>query len=864
MPEQLVRCEGCPHFGKLVGTRGPEDSPFVIVGESPGFLEIREEIPFCGPSGKILAAALAQQPGPEPYITNAMQCFPGTAKQKDQDNVRKAAHLCQHALYERIRRHPRKVILALGAPAIWSLTNNFGLKITQCRGRLFPSDLAEYGIVASVHPSFLMHGGGSLRQFLSDIDYAISLTKDNNYRNYIIPSHVVHDTEEKVNELANEIALLPPETPIAADTETGGFSGFDHLRDHILCAGFCWDPLLVHIVPGELIPYTKRLFAADNVKFVWHNGKFDGKFFRAQEVQARIDEDTMLLSYALEENGGVHDLETIASDFLGAPDWKFMIKPYVDEWKKNNKKQQQPGYSMVPREVLYDYMSRDISSTLQVFPILRRQVSIDPKLELLYTRTLMPASGYFMQLEEKGLELDPIRVQENEKRLIEQCERFAAEINVYAEPFGLAPLNPRSPQQLAVLLFDALKLPSKVRGTDIKVLEKLDHPVVTSLKKYRKVEKARSTYTTPAHEWPSSDGRVHTSILIHGTATGRPASRDPNILNIPRDPLLRGMFKARKGYVYVEVDANQAELRVLAELSKDEDLTRIYTTKGMSVHDEACVAIFGKHSEYTPQIRQMWLEKFNCVHIPGELYNEQKMRAKNVNFGIPYGITEFGLSEQIDCTPGEARIYIAKWRERFKGADNFLRRCREAPVKNQTLVTPFGRKKRFGVVSREQLMFLQNEASNFPEQSITSDVVLHTGMKMVEFCNTHHIDIVNTVYDSILYEVPFNLELIKELSARTITVLAETAKEWGIVRIPFVGEAKVGFRWGSLIDIKKFLPIISKCPPYEIWKIVNDNESTAAYEDVLGGTTSPEWIPTPLDYRGGDQLMYTELATTPV
>ena len=825
----LERCENCPFKnGKLVGSRGNPASPLAIVGESPGVLEIREGIPFIGPSGYILDAALPSDAKQvlDPFITNAHICFPGTRISKTPEKVTAAVQCCSARLKEEMATFPRKVILTLGNAALWSLTGDYGTKITQVRGKLYPSRLAEIGIIAAVHPSYLMHGGGSLRQFRADIKYAVDLALGKaTAKRYIIPKIEILSTEQEIWNLARQWG---PEDVIAADTETGGYDGFDHLRDHVLCSGYCNDPNLVHVIPAELTHSSTHLFRS-RASFIWHNGKFDAKFLRAAKVHnVRVDEDTMLLSYAADETKGVHDLEQVASDVIGAPDWKYMIDPYLAAAKANNPKGYNVTYADIPLPILYDYMSRDISSTKQIFPFLREQVYRDPKLELLYTKTLIPASEYLVWVEEAGMKLDLEQVELNEGRLQKECDQLAEKINEIGRAKGIGDTNPNSPLQLAYLLYDVLKLKSVkgriTRSTDVDTLDKLDpeNPCVIALKRYRKAKKALSTYVVPARDHFDSkkkfvpgwinpvDKRVHTTYKIHGTATGRLASEDPNLLNIPRDPMLRGQFVAADGKILLDVDTNQAELRVLAELSGDEDLTRIYTTKGMSLHDEVTDELFGKAATYDAATLDYYLDKFNVRHHGPdrwlyELRAEQKMKAKNVNFGIPYGISEYGLAEQIDDTVAVAREYLNKWYKRFHGARKFLLKCREAVALNRVFVTPFGRKRRFGVVTQEHLNELQNQMSNFPMQSIASDIVLQTGIYMAPRARRWGIPIVNTVYDSLLYEVPLDIPLIQDLSAATVERLGIVAKEWGIKRIPITGEGKIGLRWGQLKPLNEWL-----------------------------------------------------------
>lgn len=798
-PIPLVRCQGCPHgFAKLVGSRGTRESPLVVVGESPGKEEIKVGLPFVGPSGQVLDHALAQHPDLSPLFLNAIQCFPGSVSSKSQEKVSEATRCCQARLYKEITEHPRKVILALGNPAVWSTTNSFGTKITRVRGTLYKSPLASKGIVASVHPAFLLRGGGSMRQFLADVDYACRLTKEpDGLKRYVVPKVHVAKTLDNIIWLTDQIAK---QEYVAADTETGGYQGFDFLRDRILCVGFCWDPNHTYVVPEPLIHLSRRIFRnTPNTRYIWHNGKFDQKFFWAKGIpECRVDEDTMLLSYALDETKGIHDLEQVSGDLLGAPDWKFMIKPHLGKGKT---------FADVPRDILYDYMSRDISSTLQIFYPLRNQVKRDPGLETLYTRTLIPMSKYMARIEFKGMMPDLNRVSENEVQKTAEATELEVKFNTIAQESGFGFLNIRSPQQVGAFLYDHLALRDPRRkhrrplSTDEATLLTLPQsPVVQHLLKYREVHKGLSTYVTSVGNHVGKDNRIHTSYLIHGTTTGRPASREPNLLNIPRDPLLRGQFVASPGYFYMEVDVNQAELRVLAELSRDPELTHIYTTPNApSIHLVTQIEMFGDPKQYTPQQIEHFMDKFSTHGDLKRTLDEQNMRAKTVNFGIVYGRGADSIAEEFKIPRQEATEWIAKWFAKYAGAHEFIQRCRKAPLLGQNLVTPFGRKRRFQIVNRERLNDIQNQAANFPEQSIACDCVTHTGIEVQEMAYyEYNAQIVNTVYDSLLFEMPADTPKALELGAKVLRVLSDVPKRWGLTRIPFRGDIKIGTRWGSL------------------------------------------------------------------
>jgi DNA polymerase-1 len=547
-----------------------------------------------------------------------------------------------------------------------------------------------------------------------------------------------------------------------------------------------------------------RWIFAQNTKFLWHNGKFDIKFFWKLNIPARVDEDTMLLSYALDETKGIHDLEQIAGDVLGAPDWKHMIKEYLGQGKHKK------TYDAIPRPILHDYMARDISGTLQIFPFLRKQVAMDPTLEKLYTRTLIPMTKYFARIEYAGMQPDLVQVKKNEAKMSALADKLELEFNEIAGNTGHGAINPRSPLQVAPFLYDHLGLRDPRRpkkrpdSTDEGTLTALqEHPAVKTLLKYREVQKGLSTYVSSIPDHIGADGRIHPTLLIHGTTTGRPASRNPNILNIPRDPPLRGQFIAAPNKIYMEIDVSQAELRVLAELSNDPVLHKIYTVPGHpSIHLVTQREMYGDPQSYTDTRWQFFMEKFSTTD-QGRTLEEQNMRAKCVNFGIVYGRTAPSIAEEFKMPIPEAQDWINKWFAKYCVAREFILQCRSAPLKGMNLVTPFGRKRRFQIVNPERVNDIQNQAANFPEQSIASDIVTHTGMRIQdEAFHNYGALLVNTVYDSLLFELPNNQERAMELGRKVVNLIGSIPKEWGLHRIPFVADIKIGRRWGSDPDNK--------------------------------------------------------------
>lgn len=804
----LTPCPDCPFHGPKVGNKGDPTSPLIIVGESPGTQELKKKEPFVGPSGLVLDKALDQLHTVEdPYIINSMQCFPGYSSFKNEDTLKAGVNACRNRVVEEINKAPRKVILALGASALWSVTGNNSLKITQERGKLIKSPLAEFGIIPSVHPAFLMRGGSgaTFQQFMRDVKYALDLCGGSSPKKPPNVTWEVLQTKEDIDKLVYKFNSLPSKTPVASDIETSGFS---FLSDRILSTGFAIDPEYVYVIPEHLIRFVAPLFEND-LSFVWHNGKFDVKFlWEAGVNKARVDEDTMLMSYSIDETGGIHDLETVSSDWLNSPNWKKVLDEYLPN--------RSTSYEAIPKDILHKYMALDIGNTRALYDVLRPIILSDNNLNKLYTRTLIPASNFLARTEKRGIFVDLERISENKLKYAKEIEKYKEEIIEISRQFpdsGYTEKLVGSPKQLSKLIYEDLGIkPYRNQKTTSKdVLEKLpDHPILTSLSKYRKVAKEESTYVRPAEEKIDKDKRVHSTFLLHGTKTGRLASRDPNLQNIPRNPQIRGQYIAAPGRRFIEVDLNQAELRMLACMSNDPVLCYIYETAGMSLHDEVRADIWGYAKDWTEALVQEYLRKFALSEATrfgakGEdrIIEEQKMRAKAVNFGIVYGRTGPSIAEEFQIAVKEAQSWIDKWFAKFPKAKEYIDKCRHAPERGQVLITPFGNKRRFGVVGVERLDAIQNEASNFPPQSCASHCTLHAGIELEEELKDQYDSYVNNlIHDALLWDTPDDDEIAAKVSKRVIEVMEEIPRKWGFTRVPFIAEAKQGYRWGSLSKVK--------------------------------------------------------------
>lgn len=767
-----ARCFGCPFKSLTASWRGNPEADIAIVGESPGEEEVKAGKPFVGPSGQLLASILRKagiDGGLDScFVTNAISCYPGkSGSQNKLKDLPGAVLACQHRLHEELRHKPRKLVIGLGNAAVWSITGHFGHKITQIRGTTMQT---EFGLMMpAIHPAALLRGTGTPTQLTQDIVRGIEEAAKGKRQTYIEPRWAVIDTQEKFEKLYKRFGQVDPKL-VGADFET---TGLDHLKDDAFVLGMCWSPDMVFILDGAALTADNlnRLFESKDRRWLWHNGKFDSKFaWKMGADKVRVDDDLMLLHYATNEISGTHGLEQVCEEYLQTPDYKGILKRYFNPKKET--------YADAPRPILYQYLARDVSYMLQAFNVLRPIVAVDGPLNKLYTETLIPASELLARVEWNGMLPSYPDIEANDIRLRADIDRAYQVIQERLRSYGWKgeEVNPNSPKQLVPILFDFLKIKTKVRSTDQKVLRDVKHPVVESLREYRKATKAHGTYVVGYQKAISTDGRIHTTFNLHVTGTGRLSSKKPNTQNMPRDPRIKGMIKARDGYVLMEFDYNQAELRTLAELSRDPWLMEVYE-QGRKLHDEMSAFLFGK--DYT---------------------DEQKVRAKAVNFGIPYGRESYSIAEEFHTTQQIAQSWIDDWFRRCPQAFKFIMACRSQAKTGKYIETPFGRRKRFHLVTYMNIKGEQNEAANFPIQSIASDLTLRGAVRANKrfqlFPEAYRPMIINLVHDSIVCEVLDDPVMKYLVAAIVIGELRASPKIHLNAAVPFDADAKIGTNWG--------------------------------------------------------------------
>jgi len=398
----------------------------------------------------------------------------------------------------------------------------------------------------------------------------------------------------------------------------------------------------------------------------------------------------------------------------------------------------------------------------------------------------MPLANTLVAVEHRGMKIDLERQRKLDAEYRELIDGYTEEIRELAEK---PELNPRSTQQMAVVLFDDLELPQiNGRSTAVGVLDQLEkrHPIIDLLRRHRKVTKFHGTYVKNIPQLLDPNDVIHTNFNVHGTSTGRLSSSDPNLQNIPRIGItpeldIRNMFVARPGMIFVHADYSQAEYRVFAWLTKDPYLMELYRAGG-DIHSGVAQEIFG-----------------------GDFTKEQRVVAKAVNFGLIYGRSAGAIARDPDIrehlSPRDARRFVQKYFRRIPTALKWSKaRQREARQTGQ-LTTVFGRRRYFGLITRDTVRHINNQAANFDCQSIAGDLTLWALIRLHKRLRDDHI--VLTVHDSIIVECVDDPQTIAETAKLMQSMMLEVPLEAFGPEPPFQIDIETGYRWGELRPYKE-------------------------------------------------------------
>ena len=605
---------------------------------------------------------------------------------------------------------------------------------------------------------------------------------------------------EKVStadELEKWIAKARARGYVAVDTET---TGLDEMRADLvgisLCveAGHaCYIPLAHkegeegqlfgtnELTEGQLgldqcLSLLKPLLADSSVMKIGQNMKYDAKMLKRYGLDVSPIDDTMLMSYALHAGEHNHGMDALSERYLGHN--PISIKSLLGTGKSAI------TFDRVGIDDAVKYAAEDADITLRLWQLFKPKLHVK-NVTSVYERLERPLVPVLAEMEMHGIKVDRDTLSRMSNAFAQKMAGLEAEIHELA---GRS-FNVGSPKQLGEILFDEMGIEGGKRGktgayaTGAEVLEELatEHELPARVLDWRQLSKLKSTYTDALQDHINPEtGRVHTSYVQTGATTGRLASADPNLQNIPirseEGRRIREAFVAEEGKTLIALDYSQIELRILAHIAGIDTLKQAFKD-GHDIHAMTASEIFDVPlDEMTPDIRR---------------------RAKAINFGVIYGISGFGLARNLRIPRGEAQGFIDRYFERFPGIRAYMDETTEFAKEHGYVETLFGRKIHTPEIAAKgpRAGFAKRAAINAPIQGTAADILRRAMVRMPAAIAGLPAKMLLQVHDELLFEV--ENAAVDETIARARHIMEGAAEPAVKIDVKLVVEAGQGANWAE-------------------------------------------------------------------
>jgi DNA polymerase-1 len=540
------------------------------------------------------------------------------------------------------------------------------------------------------------------------------------------------------------------------------------------------DPAPEQIPVKDVISRLKPLLEDGGVMKVLQNAKYDLVMLKRVGIDVYPIDDTMLISYALDTGLHSHGMDALSQRFLEHTPIPF--KEVAGTGKS------QITFDKVPLDKATRYAAEDADVTLRLYHVLKPRL-VGERMMTVYETLERPMVGVLQQMEMAGIKLDPAILKRMSSDFAQKLAGLEAEIHELAgEEFNIG-----SPKQLGEILFDKMgieggkKTKTGAWGTGADVLETLaaqGHDLPIRVLEWRQLSKLKSTYTDALPDFINDDtGRVHTSYSLASTTTGRLSSSDPNLQNIPirseEGRKIRTAFVADEGNVLISADYSQIELRVLAHMAGIDTLRQAFAD-GLDIHAMTASEMFNEPIEgMDPMIRR---------------------KAKAINFGIIYGISAFGLANQLSIPRGEAAEYIEKYFERFPGIRAYMDETKAFAREHGYVATLFGRKTHLPEINSKngaQRSFTERAAINAPIQGSAADIIRRAMIRMPAALEAAKLPakMLLQVHDELIFEVP---EKQADKTIKVVREVMEGASAPAVnLSVPLVVDANAALSWAE-------------------------------------------------------------------
>ncbi|MDG6234285.1 DNA polymerase I [Glaesserella parasuis] len=525
---------------------------------------------------------------------------------------------------------------------------------------------------------------------------------------------------------------------------------------------------------ADCLAQLKPILENPNIRKVGQNIKYDLTIFARNGIELQgVAFDTMLQSYTLDSTGR-HNMDNLAERYLG-----HQTIPFEELAGKGK---HQLTFDQIELDKATEYAGEDAEITMKLHQLLWSELQKTPELVKLFEQIEMPLVSVLSRVERNGVLIDPAKLLAHSVEIEQRLKELETLVHQEAgEVFNLA-----STKQLQEILFNKLglpilkKTPKGAPSTNEEVLEELaqmGHQVPVLLMEHRGLSKLKSTYTDKLPQMINAQtGRVHTSYHQAVTATGRLSSSDPNLQNIPirneQGRRIRQAFIAHDGYVILAADYSQIELRIMAHLANDANMIKAFA-EGKDIHRSTAAEIFG---------------------VPLEaVTSEQRRSAKAINFGLIYGMSEFGLANQLGISRTDAKKYMELYFQRYPAVQQFMLDIREKAAEKGYVETLFGRRLYLPEINSSNQMrrkAAERVAINAPMQGTAADIIKVAMIGIDQAVrNCEDIAMIMQVHDELVFEV-------KADRVEHYTPLIKAEMEKAIeLKVPLIAEVGVGGNW---------------------------------------------------------------------
>ncbi len=527
---------------------------------------------------------------------------------------------------------------------------------------------------------------------------------------------------------------------------------------------------------NEVLDALAPILADESILKIGQNIKYDAKVLANYGVSVHPIDDTMLMSYALNAVQHGHGMDALSERYLGHN--PIPIKDLIGSGKSAI------TFDRVPVADAVRYAAEDADITLRLWQLFKPQLNRQ-QVTSVYETLERPLVPVLAQMERTGIKVDRDTLSRMSNAFAQQMAGLEAEIHELAG----GPFNVGSPKQLGEILFDKMGLPGGKTGktgayaTGADVLEDLatEHELPRRVLDWRQIAKLKSTYTDALQDHINREtGRVHTSYVQTGANTGRLASTDPNLQNIPvrgeEGRRIREAFVAEEGKVLVSLDYSQIELRILAHIAGIEALKDAFR-QGQDIHAATASEMFNVPlAEMTPDIRR---------------------QAKAINFGVIYGISGFGLARNLRIPRAEAQGFIDRYFERFPGIRDYMDATKAFAKEHGYVQTLFGRKIHTPEINAKgpTAGFAQRAAINAPIQGTAADVIRRAMIRMPDAIEGLPAKMLLQVHDELLFEVEAGAA--DKLIAVAKEVMESAAEPAVRMAVPLIVDAGQGANWAE-------------------------------------------------------------------